>query len=148
MSLGSIYEEQGGGTKGRDLRWELELPASAVGAAAGVRAEIPDRLPVKDAPERAPRTVQPQDPKGAILLHLPESFVSGSALRLRGYGEARSGGRSGDLYLVVKLGEAPPSTALVRLNQSLVKHDGSGPSPLGWTLVAIVSAVLASLFVL
>lgn len=147
MSLGSIYEEQGG-KKGRDLRWELELPASAVGATAGIRVEIPDRLPVRDAPERAPRTVQPQDPTGAILLHIPDSFVSGSALRLRGYGEALAGGRSGDLYLVVKLGAASQSTALVPITQSLMKHDGSGPTPLGWTLVAVLSAILASLFVL
>lgn len=143
MSLGSIYAPESG-NKGRDLLWQVQVPARIVGA-GGRPVEIPDRLPVKDAPERALRTIHPSDPKGAILLNLPAQFPSGSALRLRGYGEARSGGSSGDLFLVVTLSEMG-STALVHQVTALAKS-GSPPS---WILAALgaLLALLSALWVL
>lgn len=148
MSLGSIYEEQAG-AKGRDLRWEIEVSPKAAGHPGGAKVEIPDRLPVKNAPERAARTVSPQDPPGSIILHLPASFTSGSALRLRGYGEANAQGRAGDLYLVVKL--SPQAvTALVVSNQGLARRETTAPAPAPWILVVAgaLAALLGALFVI
>lgn len=142
MSLGSIYAPQQG-DKGRDLRWKVELPAAAVGG-PGLSVKIPDRLPVKDAPERAARTIHAQDPKGAVLLHLPQGFASGSALRLRGYGEAKPGAGSGDLFLVVHLAERG-STALVHQVTALAKTEGPA---WGWALLGALLAALGAFFVL
>lgn len=146
MSLGSIYEPTKG-ERGRDLRWKLEVRPDMVGHAAGIEVQIPDRLPVRDAPERARRTVLPQDPEGAIVLHLPAKFASGSALRLRGYGEPCEQGQSGDLYLIVELSEAATG-ALVRQEQRLARQDAPAPAP--WLLAAIgaIAALLGALFVL
>lgn len=143
MSLGSIYAPESE-DKGRDLLWEVQVPARIVGA-GGRPVEIPDRLPVKDAPERALRTIHPNDPKGAILLNLPEQFPSGSALRLRGYGEAKAGGTSGDLFLVVTL-NGGTSTALVRQVTALAVPGAST----SWILAALgaLLALLSALWVL
>lgn len=141
MSLGSIYAPESA-DKGRDLRWQVKVSAKAVGG-AGVPVELPERLPVKDAPERAQRTIHPQDPQGAIVLHLPERFASGSALRLRGYGEAKSGAASGDLFLVVTLVEQS-STALVHQVTALAKP---GAPSLVWGIVAALLALLSVLWV-
>lgn len=146
MSLGSIYEPEDG-QRGRDLKWELEVRPDMVGHPNGIEVQIPDRLLVKDAPERARRTILPQDPEGAIILRLPAQFRSGSALRLRGYGEAREGGASGDLYLVVKLSDRATG-ALVHQPTHLARRESDGPAP--WILVAAgaIAALLGSLFIL
>lgn len=147
MSLGSIYESSTG-PKGRDLVFELLLPPEAVGRKGGVRVEVPERLVVRNGFERATRVNLPQEDPGTLLLHLPGGFVSGSALRLRGYGEAHAQGQPGDLYLKVEIGPGG-SMVLFTKGGSLSNWSALHPSRAwGVVILGAIASVLAGLALL
>lgn len=147
MSLGSIYESSGGPT-GRDLVFEVQVPPKAIGRAGGVLVELPDRLVVRNGFERAERVQLAQEKPGTLRLHLPESFVSGSALRLRGYGEGHPQGRPGDLYLKVQI-VAGASLVLLPKDGALASWPAlAEPKSLGLIFLGVVASVLAALSLL
>lgn len=102
-SLGSVFEPDGDGAKGRDLRYAITLRRDQLGAP--VEVEVPLNLPIDD--EVVPRAIGPGESGANITLNLPESVPSGAALRLRGQGEDIDDGRAGDLYLTVTITEKP-----------------------------------------
>ncbi|MBL8969338.1 MAG: hypothetical protein JNK56_02075 [Myxococcales bacterium] len=101
--LGSIFEPEGGGPRGRDLRAEVRVPAWACGQDDGYRVEVPRELPALGGYAR--RVASGLDTGDELQLRLPPDFPDGGTLRLRGQGEASeaSDGRPGDLLLTVHL---------------------------------------------
>jgi hypothetical protein len=102
--LGSIFEPEVAGPRGRDLRHDVTVPAWAAGFEPGYSVDVPLQLPA--AGGYVARAVSAHDPGAAILLRLPAGFPSGGALRLRGQGEAVDGGQPGDLLLTIHLDPA------------------------------------------
>jgi len=110
--LGSIFEPETAGPRGRDLRAEVTVPGSACGTAEGCRVEVPRELPALGGYAR--RVDSGLDIGDAVELRLPADFPDGGTLRLRGQGEASEadGGRPGDLLLTVHVhGPRPPPPA-------------------------------------
>jgi hypothetical protein len=131
VSLGSIYEQDDGGPRGRDLTAQVDVPQWALGAPHAV--QVPLDLPTASALVR--RTIGPGDQGTTITLNLPEGVPDGVTLRLRGLGEAHAGGRSGDLYLQVQLVDTPRPA----------KTFGAAPSAAaeGMVLPMLLGAVVA-----
>jgi len=103
--LGSIFEddaEHEGTERGPDLRVQAQVSRSALGAAEGVRIDVPSVI------DGQARVVHPSDPSPEhVTVRLPENLPDGATLRLRGQGGAPASGRPGDLYLTIQLVDAP-----------------------------------------
>lgn len=109
-SLGSVLEPERSGSKGPDLRVEVDVPRAALGHAHGVALEVSDTLVGDDGRSHA-RVPSPHDPPGEVRLHLPASFPDGGVLKLRGQGARGDASRAGDLLVRVRLTDdayAPP----------------------------------------
>lgn len=107
--LGSIFEPETAGPRGRDLRAEVSVPGSACGSDDGCLVEVPRELPALGGYAR--RVDSGLDTGDAVHLRLPHDFPDGGTLRLRGQGEASEAenGRPGDLLLTVNVaGPRPP----------------------------------------
>ena len=101
--LGSIFEPETAGPRGRDLRAEVRVPAWACGHEDGHSVEVPDQLPAPGGYARRVRSGL--DTGDAVHLRLPAGFPDGGTLRLRGQGAASEAGdgRPGDLLLTIHL---------------------------------------------
>lgn len=108
--LGSIFEPEGTGPRGRDLHADVKVPAWALGVPFGVEVQIPLELAATGGYAR--RAVSSLDSGDRVRLTLPAGLRSGATLRLRGQGEACEGGRAGDLLVCVEVdaarSEPPP----------------------------------------
>ena len=107
-SLGSIFDgvEEGAPQKrGPDLRWEVQVPRSALGARHGVSVHVPRQIPHPGGV--ATRATSERDDADRIRLHLPENLRDGSVLKLRQQGGQRPDGAPGDLYLESRVVERP-----------------------------------------
>ena len=119
--LGSIFEPEVDGPRGRDLRAEVRVPAWACGHDDGFTVEVPQELPALGGYAR--RVGSGFDTGDNVHLRLPANFPDGGTPRLRGQGAASEAGdgRPGDLLLTIHLDQAqttPPP--------------GSRPSALTW----------------
>jgi hypothetical protein len=116
-SLGSIFDEDPADEakpRGEDLRFIVEVPRDALGDPGGFVAEIP--LEIEQDGILVRRASFDED--DGVPLRLPESFASGSMLRLRRQGGVREGGIPGDLYLKVLLVE-PVGRSLATVPEDL-----------------------------
>lgn len=111
--LGSIFEPEAPGPRGRDLHADVTVPAWALGLPFGYEVQVPLELAAEGGYAR--RVVSGLDAGDRLRLALPAGFPSGGVLRLRGQGEALSGGRPGDLLVHVDVDrrrrEPPPEVA-------------------------------------
>lgn len=143
--LGSIFEPDSGGPRGRDLRAEVRVPGLACGHPDGHLVEVARELPALGGYAR--RVDSPLDTGDAVHLRLPHDFPDGGTLRLRGQGEAseHSDGRPGDLLLTIHVdGPRPPAPTAAPLvawpsGQVLPTLPGAPPG-----LVAVVVLVFAA----
>lgn len=97
--LGSIFEGEGDGPRGRDLRVTVRVPRAAP------QGEVRVRVPLDVAAEGG--YVRRADPHGdgeTVTLRLPQPVPDGAVLRLRGMGEVPPGpgGTAGDLYIALE----------------------------------------------
>lgn len=108
--LGSIFEPEPSGPRGRDLHADVTVPAWALGVPTGIDVQVP--LDLAAAGGYARRVVHSADAGDRIRLCLPADFPDGGTLRLRGQGEALADGRPGDLLVRVQIdrtrSEPPP----------------------------------------
>ena len=110
--LGSIFEPEAQGPRGRDLRAEVTVPAWACGHPDGYAARVPRELPALGG---YAQRVASHDVDDLVPLRLPPGFPEGGVLRLRGQGEAPTTGPSGDLLLTVHIDQnqrTPPGGAM------------------------------------
>ena len=114
--LGSVFDDDGGGSRGPDLRVEVEVPRNGLGDPAGVRVKVPLTVAVDGQPVRR---VDPHEEGDSVCLHLPATLPDNATLRLRGQGGV--GERPGDLLVHIHLvdpaptSSRPPAFALVLL---------------------------------
>ncbi|MDC0717336.1 hypothetical protein [Nannocystis bainbridge] len=112
--LGSIFEPEAPGPRGRDLHADVTVPAWALGLPFPFEVRVPLDLAAEGGYAR--RTVSSLDSDDRVRLSLPADFPTGGVLRLRGQGEALDGGRPGDLLVHVEVdprrGEPPPEVKL------------------------------------
>jgi hypothetical protein len=113
--LGSIFEPEAPGPRGRDLHAEVTVPAWALGLPFGHEVQIP--LELAAAGGYARRVVSGLDAGDRVRLSLPANFPTGGVLRLRGQGEALADGRPGDLLVRVDVDgrrrEPPPEVQAI-----------------------------------
>ena len=110
--LGNIYDavETPAGARGADLRITVEVPREALGAGEPFFAAVPLIL-------GGQRRADPHGDGGRVPLSLPENVPEGATLRLRGLGALGPGAgaealkRAGDLYVSLKLSDAPWSSS-------------------------------------
>ncbi|MEM7159317.1 MAG: hypothetical protein AAF799_41145 [Myxococcota bacterium] len=123
--LGSIFTESPKGgprAKGPDLRVEATLTRSQLRSSA-IEVTVPDRVPHDGG--TVPRRRGPDDPPGAVRLHLSPQLQDGATLRLRGQGgEHPDSGTPGDLLLTLTVVE--------------------GGASRGWMFVLLLGAVAAA----
>lgn len=99
-NLGSIYDnDDPAGPRGRDLSASVEVPRSRLGARWVVQVAL--ELPHDGV--LVPRAIGPGEKGSNITLNLPLDVPNTLRLRLRGQGEALTGGRPGDLHLEVNI---------------------------------------------
>ena len=138
--LGSIFEpDSGAGPRGRDLRAEVIVPAWACGHPDGYAVEVPRELPALGG--YAQRAAG-HDVGDLVHLRLPPEFPEGGVLRLRGQGEALTGGPSGDLLLTVHVDHSqrqPPGGLTWSPGQVLSTHPDAPRN-----LVVVVVLVFAA----
>jgi len=139
--LGSIFEPDSGvGPRGRDLRAEVTVPAWACGHPDGFAAEVPRELPALGG--YAQRAVG-HDEGDLVRLFIPSEFPENGVLRLRGQGEALTGGASGDLLLTVHIDRSqvvPPGDALTWSPGQVLSASSGAPA----NLVVLVVLVFAA----
>ena len=139
--LGSIFEpDSGAGPRGRDLRAEVIVPAWACGHPDGYAVEVPRELPALGG--YAQRAAG-HDVGDLVHLRLPPEFPEGGVLRLRGQGEALSGGPSGDLLLTVRVDQSqrrPPGGGLTWSPGQVLSASPDAPR----NLVVVVVLVFAA----
>lgn len=146
--LGSIFEPETAGPRGRDLRAEVRVPAWACGHPDGYSVEVPRELPAPGGYAR--RVHSGLDTGDVVHLRLPANFPDGGTLRLRGQGEASEAadGRPGDLLLTINLDLAqttpPPGSRIAAAltwpsGQVLAGSPGAPP-----TLVILIVLVFAA----
>jgi len=127
--LGSIYDEDGNGPKGRDLRTRITFARAGLGKPTPV--QVPLELPLDG--EIVRRAIGPGETDATVTLNLPVGLPNEATLRMRGLGEEIEDGPPGDLYLTITL------------------TDVAAPGrPLGGWLVAglvMVAALLAMAFI-
>lgn len=138
--LGSIFEPDRDGPRGRDLRAEVTVPAWACGYPDGYAAQVPLELPALGG--YAVRAAG-HDEGDLVRLFLPPAFPEGGVLRLRGQGEALTGGPSGDLLLTVHIDRSqvtPPGGALTWSPGQVLMSSSGAPT----NLVVLVVLVFAA----
>ncbi|PCC72348.1 hypothetical protein SAMN02745121_01551 [Nannocystis exedens] len=112
--LGSIFEPEAPGPRGRDLHADVTVPAWALGLPFAYEVRVPLDLAAEGGYAR--RTVSSLDTDDRVRLSLPAGFPTGGVVRLRGQGEALAGGRPGDLLVHVEVDrrrtEPPPEVKL------------------------------------
>lgn len=112
--LGSIFEPEAPGPRGRDLHADVTVPAWALGLPFAYEVRVPLDLAAEGGYAR--RTVSSLDSDDRVRLSLPAGFPTGGVVRLRGQGEALEGGRPGDLLVHVEVdrrhAEPPPEVKL------------------------------------
>lgn len=104
--LGSIFEGTEGerGAKGPDLRVKADVPRRWLERSEGVLIDVPDRVPFAEG--TVPRRRGPDDPRGAVRLHLSPQLGERAMLRLRGQGgEHPESGLPGDLLVEITVVE-------------------------------------------
>ncbi len=102
-SLGSVFEPEGSGPRGRDLQFLVRVHPSQLEQAGSLWIPVPVWLRIGS--EQVARTVRADDPEETIVVALPASSPETFRLRLRGYGEPLPDGRSGDLLLTIRSDE-------------------------------------------
>lgn len=139
--LGSIFEPEADGPRGRDLRHEVTVPAWVAGHEPGYSVDVPLQLPALGG--YVERAVSAHDPGTGIHIRIPAGFPDGGALRLRGQGEVVPGGCAGDLHLVVRLDRSqstPPPGSRAQLTwpigQVLAHAPSAPPSLVLWVVLA------------
>ncbi len=127
--LGSIYDEDGDGPKGRDLRTRITFARSSLGKPTAV--QVPLELPLDGQLVR--RAIGPGETEANVTLNLPANLPQEATLRMRGLGEEIDDGPPGDLYLTV----------------TIVDVAAPGRPLGGWLLAGIVMvvAILAMAFI-
>lgn len=158
--LGSIFEPEAAGPRGRDLHADVTVPAWALGVPNGIDVRVPLDLAAEGGYAR--RVVHAGDTGDQIRLCLPAGFPDGGVLRLRGQGEAHDGGRPGDLLVHVEVdrarAEAPPEVrALLAAMAAAAPAPPSANQPVPYTpprpnsefvtVVALLVALIAALAV-
>lgn len=159
--LGSIFEPEGSGPRGRDLHADVTVPAWALGVPTGIDVQVPLELAAEGGYAR--RAVHAGDAGDRIHLSLPAGFPDGGVLRLRGQGEALEGGRPGDLLVHVEVdrsrAEPPPEIrALLAAmaaatpspppsSQPVPAYTPAQPTSETVTVVALIVALIAALAV-
>jgi hypothetical protein len=112
--LGSIFEPEAPGPRGRDLHADVTVPAWALGLPFAYEVRVPLELAAEGGYAR--RVVSAFDTDDRVRLSLPAGFPDGGVVRLRGQGEARPDGRPGDLLVHVEVDrrstEPPPEVKL------------------------------------
>jgi len=112
--LGSIFEPEAPGPRGRDLHADVTVPAWALGLPFPFEVRVPLELAAEGGYAR--RVVSSLDTDDRVRLSLPAGFPTGGVVRLRGQGEARPDGRPGDLLVHVEVDrrrtEPPPEVRL------------------------------------
>ena len=137
--LGSIFEPEGEGPRGRDVRVRVRCPAWALGDPEGVELEVPAAVEIDG--ERVARTRSGFDAGERIRVNLPDGFPDGGTLRLRGQGETPAGGgRAGDLLVTVAIDEA----ARVRPEAGRGPAGASGGAMV-WVALALAAAAAFAL---
>ena len=136
--LGSIFEPEREGPRGRDVRVRVSCPAWALGDPEGVELEVPAVVEIDG--ERVARTRSGFDVGERIRVNLPDGFPDGGTLRLRGQGETPArGGRAGDLLVTVAIDGA----ARVRPDAARGAAAGSAGAIVWITLAAAAAAAIA-----
>lgn len=129
--LGSIFEPEASGPRGRDLHAEVTVPAWALGVPFGYEVRIPLDLAATGGYAR--RVVSSFDADDRLRITLPAGFRSGGTLRLRGQGEALDAGRPGDLLVRVEVdasrAEAPPEVRAVLAAMAAAAPPPASASP-------------------
>lgn len=129
--LGSIFEdtEASGRAKGPDLKVQASIPRGWLGREDGVLVEVPDMVPYRgEGASSVPRRRGPDDPPGAVRLHLSEQLGERALLRLRGQGgEHPQSGAAGDLILDLTVVAGGP-----RRRWWLVLLVAAGAGAAGW----------------
>lgn len=131
--LGNIFDavaRDGEGQRGADLRVEVTVPPSSLGAPEGIAVRVPLTI-------EGQRRADPHGDRERVLLRLPAELPSdGAVLRLRGLGALPTGkGAPGDLYVAIALGPEPPVT-----------HRSPLRSP--WLVLATLAALALGLWLL
>jgi hypothetical protein len=133
--LGSIFEPEAPGPRGRDLHADVTVPAWALGLPFGYEVQIPLELAAEGGYAR--RVVSALDAGDRLRLALPAGFRSGGVLRLRGQGEALEGGKAGDLLVHVDVdrrrSEPPAEVAALLAAMAATPSPEAGP-PLTYRL--------------
>ena len=158
--LGSIFEPEATGPRGRDLHADVTVPAWALGLPTGIDVRVPLELAAEGGYAR--RVVHAGDSGDQIRLCLPAGFPDGGVLRLRGQGEALDAGRPGDLLVHVEVdrarAEPPPEVrALLAAMAAAAPAPPTGgpaipahyapprPNSEAVTVVAVLVALIAAL---
>lgn len=145
--LGNIYDAVDGGPgddpggRGEDLRVTVSVPRAALQSDEPFYAEVPLEV---DGHRRA----DPHGDGGQLPLNLPGSVPDGATLRLRGLGALGPGDpasegikRAGDLYVTLKLTDAPWAPA-----PRGKKPGQEEPAWLPWAIGAGFLALIVTLF--
>ena len=158
--LGSIFEPEAPGPRGRDLHADVTVPAWALGLPFGYEVQIPLELAAEGGYAR--RVVSGLDAGDRMRLALPAGFRSGGVLRLRGQGEALAAGKPGDLLVHVDVDarrREPPAEVQALLaamaSAPTAEADAAppltyrlplqGPAPIDATTLTWLAAALALL---
>ena len=148
--LGSVFDEDGDGPRGPDLRIVVEVPRAALGNTLSTR--VPRRLAADG--DLVDRVIDEtlEDPE-MLLVHLPDTLPDRAGLRLRSQGGiGPDGGRPGDLHVVCELVDRPPHPGEV-IVRSIAHRAEAGVTPadgpdVTWYLLgalAIIGAVVLAL---
>jgi hypothetical protein len=107
--LGSVFDDLPAASeaeKGPDVRVRAAVRRSELEAGACVLVPVPDAVPHGEG--TVPRRREPDDPPGAVRLHLSPRLTEGSTLRLRRQGgEHPTTGVPGDLHVEIAIGPEP-----------------------------------------
>lgn len=152
--LGSIFEPEAPGPRGRDLHAEVTVPAWALGLPFGFEVQIPLELATTGGYAR--RAVSAFDAGDRVRLSLPGDFPSGGVLRLRGQGEPLAAGKPGDLLVHVEVDgrrtEPPPEIKAVLATMPAPTSPAPsyrlpvhGPAPVTAATVTWLAAIVALL---
>lgn len=147
--LGSIFEPEPSGPRGRDLHADVTVPAWALGLSFGYEVRVPLDLAATGGYAR--RVVSSFDADDRLRLSLPAGLRSGSTLRLRGQGEALADGRPGDLLVRVEVDAArtdpPPEirAALAAMAAAAPRPPASSPFAAPQTLAQILPRLTLAL---
>jgi len=105
--LGNVLEPETDAPRGQDLMVQVKVPRAALGHPDGYHVPIPRMIAAEGG--YVERVASDHDDDDGVVLHLPEDFPSGGALKLRGQGGACEDdeGVPGDLLVEVELTGGP-----------------------------------------